>query len=122
VPALLELVSSSGGSLAAAGTGRVGGRRAAVAGPDGAPIAPGRRRLVFEGLIAILAVAAAVVIRERGLRTPTAGLPGGNALAGIDPIAIAAPTLAGLAGGLLAIRLMAIPLRALAAVTSARRA
>jgi putative ABC transport system permease protein len=121
LPALLELLSASAGNLAAAGAGRVAGRGATPAGSEGAPTAPGRRRLVFEGLIAILALAAAVVIRERGLRTPTAELSVGNALAGIDPIAIAAPTLAGLAGGLLAIRLMAIPLRALAAVTRARR-
>lgn len=122
LPAMLELASSGARNLAASG-GRdgVGGRGATAAGAEAAPTSPGRRRLVFEGLIAILAVAAAVVIRERGLRTPSAGVPAGGTLAGIDPIAIAAPTLAGLAGGLLAIRLVAFPLRALAAATRARR-
>lgn len=122
LPALLELSSASARNLAGAGSGdRVAGQGATAAPSEGAPTSPGRRRLVFEGLIAILAVAAAVVVRERGLRTPSLGVPSGGTLAGIDPLAIAAPTLAGLAGGLLAIRLVAIPLRALAAVTKARR-
>lgn len=122
LPAILELGSWSTRNLAAAGARTGAGSQAATAaGSDGLPTSPGRRRLVFEGLVAILSIAAAIVVRERGLRTPGTGVLGGSTLAGIDPIAIAAPTLAGLAGALLAIRLVSIPLRALAAVAGAGR-
>ena len=121
LPAVRELASSRAGNLVAVGAAERVAGHASAAGSDGSPASPGRRRLVFEGLVAILAVAAAVIVRERGLRTPSNAIPAGNALAGIDPIAIAAPALAGLAGGLLAIRLLAVPLRALAAATGARR-
>ena len=122
LPAMRDLASPAARNLATAGArDRIAGQAAPTAGSEGPPTSPGRRRLVFEALVVILAVGAAIVIRQRGLGTPSTAVAPEGTLAGIDPIAILAPTLAGLAGGLLAVRLLALPLRALAAATRARR-
>jgi len=68
------------------------------------PRAPTSRRLVFEGLVVLLAAVGAALLRERGLR------PDGTA----DPLIAAVPALVGVAAGLLALRLIPLPTRLLA--------
>jgi putative ABC transport system permease protein len=87
--------------------------------PEQGPGLPGRRRLVLEGLIVGLAAAASLILRERGARS--GGLTAGDAAVGIDPMAVVAPTLTGLAAALIAVRFMSLPLRALAALSATRR-
>ncbi len=85
------------------------------------PEAPSRRlaprRLVIEATIVGIAVAAAWLLRERGL----GGQRPGGATAGFDPFLAAAPVLVGVATALVAIRLYPIPVRALAWLTARRR-
>ncbi len=74
------------------------------------------RRLVFEALIVGLSLAAAWLLRERGLEgARTTGD------AGFDPFLAATPLLIGLAVGLLTIRLYPLPVRALGWVMARRR-
>jgi putative ABC transport system permease protein len=75
------------------------------------------RRLVFESLIIGLSLAAAWLLRERGVAT------GGQAGAsgGFDPFLAASPLLIGLSVGLLTIRLYPIPVRALGWLSARRR-
>ncbi len=75
------------------------------------------RRVVIEGTVVGIAVAAAWLLRERGL----GGQRPGGASAGFDPFLAAAPVLVGIATGLLAIRLYPIPVRALGWLTARRR-
>lgn len=110
------------GELRAAGVGVV------ERDPGSAPsVARGRRRLVLEAFLVVLAVAAAVALRDRGARLPASGSTGSDALArldplgGIDPLVIGAPALAAAAAGLLAVRLVPFPLRALSIAAAARR-
>jgi len=74
------------------------------------------RRLVFESLIVGLSLAAAWLLRERGLSG--AGSSDG---AGFDPFLAATPLLVGLACGLLTIRLYPLPVRALGWLMARRR-
>ncbi len=75
------------------------------------------RRLVFETLIVGLSLSAVWLLRERGLTTSgTTGHP-----LGFDPFVAAAPLLVGLAVGLVVIRLLPIPVRALGWVAARRR-
>ncbi|MEX1170178.1 MAG: FtsX-like permease family protein [Chloroflexota bacterium] len=75
------------------------------------------RRLVFESLIIGLSLAAAWLLRERGVAS------GGQAGAsrGFDPFLAASPLLIGLSVGLLTIRLYPIPVRALGWLSARRR-
>ena len=75
------------------------------------PRAPTPRRLVFEGLIVLLAAIGAVLLRERGLR------PDGS----VDPLIAAVPALVGVAAGLLALRLLPLPTRFLGWLARLRR-
>lgn len=83
----------------------------------GAPRGVRPRRLVFEGLVAVLAIAGAYLLRERGVR----GASSATDLAQADPLIAAVPTLVGIAAGLAAIRLVPLPLRLLARIASAGR-
>ena len=87
---------------------RAGARRRA--GPGGSS----PRRLVVEATIVGLAVAAAWLLRERGVGGGTAGGPRGP-----DPFLAAAPVLIGVAVGLVAMRLYPMPIRALGWLTAA---
>ncbi|MGH3076372.1 MAG: hypothetical protein ACRDQC_15645, partial [Gaiellales bacterium] len=62
---------------------------------------------MFEGLVVVLAVAGAILLRERGVR----GASSAGQLSQADPFVAAVPALAGLAAGLLAMRLFPLPLR-----------
>jgi putative ABC transport system permease protein len=64
-----------------------------------------RRRLVIEGGLVAIAAAAVLVLRER-----TVNAAGGAGSVGVDPLVVAAPALAGLAAGVVARRLLPIPL------------
>ncbi|MBW8482875.1 FtsX-like permease family protein [Actinomadura parmotrematis] len=67
---------------------------------------PSRRRLVLEALVAVLAVAAAVVARQRGAA--------GQAELGADPLVSAMPVLLAVAAGLVVLHVYPFPLRLLA--------
>ena len=88
-------------------TGREGpaGRRASA------------RRLVFEGLIVVLAAGGAWLLRDRGIR----GASSVTALAGADPLLAAAPALAGLAAGIVATRVFPVPVRLFGGIAAAGR-
>jgi len=75
------------------------------------------RRLVFEGLVLVLAVAGTALLRSRGLAARTAA--GGEV--GLDPFLAAVPLLLGLVVGLATLRLFPLPLRILAWVAALRR-
>ena len=75
------------------------------------------RRLVIEATIVGIAVAAAWLLRERGL----GGQRPSDPAAGFDPFLAASPVLVGVATALVAIRLYPIPVRALAWLTARRR-
>ena len=64
------------------------------------------RRLTFEGLVIVLAVGGAYLLRERGI----AGGSTAGELAGVDPLLAAVPALIGLAVGLLTVRIYPLPL------------
>ncbi|MBI3751678.1 MAG: hypothetical protein HY263_08515, partial [Chloroflexi bacterium] len=69
------------------------------------------RRLVFEGLVVLLAGVGASLLRERGLR------PDGTA----DPLIAAVPALVGVSAGLVALRLLPLPTRFLGWLARLRR-
>jgi putative ABC transport system permease protein len=75
------------------------------------------RRLVFEVLLISLSLAAAWLLRERGLSSVQAA----GTTPGFDPFLAAAPLLVGLAIGLVIIRLYPIPVRGLGWLASRRR-
>ncbi|HET9851096.1 MAG TPA: FtsX-like permease family protein [Candidatus Limnocylindrales bacterium] len=86
------------------------------------------RRLVIEATIVFLAVAATLLLRERGLAgtggTGGAGAPGSGATAAaapVDPLLAAVPVLAGLAAGIVALRLYPLPIRVLGWLAARRR-
>jgi len=74
---------------------------------------PSPRRLVLEGLVVVLAVVGAVLLRQRGIASGTASA----ALPSADPLAAAVPALAGLAAGLIAVRLLPLLIAPLARFT-----
>lgn len=99
----------------AAGGGWVELRRArSVTRQDAALPRPSPRRLAAEALVGILAVLGVVLLRRRGLTAPAAE-------AGIDPLLATVPLLVGLAAGLVLLRLVPLPLRALTRMARARR-
>jgi putative ABC transport system permease protein len=74
----------------------------------------GPRRIVAEGVVIILAVAGAILLRDRGVR----GASSAGELAAADPLVAAVPALAGIAAGLIVVRLFPLPMRAFAALAS----
>ncbi len=77
----------------------------------------GPRRLAVEGLVVALAIAGAWLLRERGIR---GGSTAGE-LGGADPFIAAAPALVGVAAGLVAVRLFALPMALLARIAGLAR-
>jgi putative ABC transport system permease protein len=75
------------------------------------------RRIVFEATTVAVALAAAWLLRERGLGSARPG----TAAPGFDPFLAAAPVLIGIATALLTIRLYPLPIRALAWLGARRR-
>lgn len=78
-----------------------------------APRATRARRLVLEALIVLLAVLGLVLLRRRGLTQS-----GGSSF---DPYLALVPVLAGLAAGMLMLRLAPLPIRVLASLARSRR-
>lgn len=78
---------------------------------------PSPRRLVFEGLVVVLAVAGTILLRDRGVQ----GVSSAGDLEAADPFIAAVPALAGLAAGLVAVRLFPLPMGLLAALAALRR-
>ncbi|HEY8989921.1 MAG TPA: hypothetical protein VIM39_12930, partial [Candidatus Limnocylindrales bacterium] len=90
----------------------------ARAGRDGdPPRGPSPRRLVFDGLVIVLATFGAYLLRERGVR----GTSSTGTLSGADPLIAAVPALAAIAAGLAAVRLVPLPLRLLGRVAASGR-
>ncbi len=81
------------------------------------PRPPTTRRLVFEGLVVLLAVGGAILLRERGVR----GTSSAGELAQADPFVAAVPALIGIAAGLIAVRLFPLPMALLARLARRRR-
>ena len=88
-----------------------GGREAARVGR------PSPQRLVFEGLVVVLAVVGAFLLRQRGIASASVS----GALPTADPLATAVPALAGLAAGLIAVRLLPLVMAPLARLTRLTR-
>jgi putative ABC transport system permease protein len=78
---------------------------------------PGPRRLAFEGLVVGLAVVGAYLLRERGV----AGSSSTTTLAGADPFIAVVPALAGIAAGIVAVRLLPVPMYVLSRIAAFRR-
>jgi putative ABC transport system permease protein len=74
------------------------------------------RRLVIEMTIVFIAVAATLLLRQRGL---TVGGTGSEAR--FDPLLASVPVLSGLAAGIVALRLYPLPIRALGWLAALRR-
>ncbi|MDP9468613.1 MAG: FtsX-like permease family protein [Chloroflexota bacterium] len=74
------------------------------------------RRLVIEGTIVFIAVAATLLLRQRGLAVGEAG-----SVARFDPLLASVPVLSGLAAGIVALRLYPLPIRAFGWVAAQRR-
>jgi putative ABC transport system permease protein len=68
------------------------------------------RRLIFEGLVVVLAVIGIVLLRRRGLTAAGAG----SEASGFDPFLAAVPVLLGVAVGLVVLRLYPLPVRVVA--------
>ena len=94
-----------------------GGPSFSAAREPAAPQAPTPRRLILEGFAVALAVGAAVLLRDRGLR----GASSVGQLSSADPLVAAVPALIGIAAGLLAVRLYPIPISLLASLARRRR-
>ena len=78
------------------------------------------RRLILEGLVVVLACAGAWLLRERGVGSVGSTAIPGDAPAA-DPLIAAVPALAGVAAGLILVRLLPIPIRALGRLAGRRR-
>jgi putative ABC transport system permease protein len=113
---VLVLATVPGVGPAAIGAGRELRR----AGP------PTPRRLVFEGLVVVLAVVGSVLLRERGISSVvgSGGLGTGSSSGTVppaDPFVAAVPALIGLATGLVAVRLLPILIGPLARLSRGAR-
>ncbi|HEY7969545.1 MAG TPA: FtsX-like permease family protein [Candidatus Limnocylindrales bacterium] len=84
---------------------------------DDVPRGPSIRRLVFDGVVIVLAIVAAWLLRERGIR----GTSSAGTLAAADPLVAAVPVLVGVAVGLILVRLTPIPLRVLGRIAARGR-
>jgi putative ABC transport system permease protein len=73
------------------------------------------RRLVLEGTAVLIAIAGVVLLRQRGLTIGSGGV------VRFDPFMAAVPILAGLATGLLVMRLYPLPIRAIGWLAAKRR-
>ena len=78
---------------------------------------PGPRRLAFEAFVVVLALIGAFLLRERGVR----GASSTAALTGADPFIAVVPALAGIAAGIIAVRLLPIPMLLLSRLAAIRR-
>jgi putative ABC transport system permease protein len=74
------------------------------------------RRLVIEATVVGVAVAATLLLRQRGLTIGPAGT-----VAQVDPLLASVPVLSGLAAGIVAVRLYPLPIRALGWLAARRR-
>ena len=74
------------------------------------------RRLVIEMTIVFIAVAATLLLRQRGLTVGAVG-----SVARFDPLLASVPVLSGLAAGIVALRLYPLPIRALGWLAAQRR-
>jgi len=84
---------------------------------DDIPRGPSIRRLVLDGVVIVLAIVAAWLLRERGIR----GASSTGTLASADPLVAAVPVLVGIAVGLILVRLAPIPLRVLGRIAARGR-
>ena len=75
------------------------------------------RRLMFEVLLVVAAIASALLLRERGVAAVQAATEG----AGIDPLIALVPALVGVAAGILVVRLYPVPLAAVGWLARRRR-
>lgn len=92
--------------------------------PDRPPAAA--RRFVLEATFVLIALAGALLVRERGLAVPPTsgtGASGGAApvVAAVNPLLSVIPALCGLAAGIVAVRLYPLPVRALGWLAARRR-
>ncbi|MES2209651.1 MAG: FtsX-like permease family protein [Chloroflexota bacterium] len=113
--ALVALVAVA--VLVAATVPATGGSSFGSARESSVPRPPTPRRLILEGLVVILAAGGAVLLRDRGIR----GASSAGNLAQADPLIAAVPALAGIAAGLIAVRLLPLPIRLLARLARRRR-
>jgi putative ABC transport system permease protein len=84
---------------------------------DDIPRGPSIRRLVLDGVLIVLAIVAAWLLRERGIR----GASSTGTLAAADPLVAAVPVLVGVAVGLVLVRLAPIPLMLLGRIAARGR-
>lgn len=85
-------------------------------GPTGTP-RTSTRRLLLEGLVVVLAIGGAYLLRERGIGSVSSVADAPAA----DPLIAAVPALAGLAAGLILVRLLPVPVRLLGRLAGRRR-
>jgi putative ABC transport system permease protein len=78
---------------------------------------PGPRRIAIEALVVVMAIGGALLLRDRGV----AGASSTGALAGADPFIAAVPALAGIAAGIVAVRLLPLPMLVLSSLAAIRR-
>lgn len=86
-----------------------------LSGGDPPALGPSARRLVLEGTAVVLAVGAIFLLRQRGLTIGEEGVPR------FDPLLAATPALAGMAVGIVAMRLYPYPIIALSWLAARRR-
>jgi putative ABC transport system permease protein len=78
---------------------------------------PSPRRLLFEGFVVVLAILGAYLLVERGV----AGSSSTSTLTGVDPFIAVVPALAGIAAGIVAVRLLPVPLVGVSKLAAMRR-
>ncbi|HET9344267.1 MAG TPA: ABC transporter permease [Candidatus Limnocylindrales bacterium] len=111
VAAVTTLVLVAAGAPTALAAPRGPGRDTAVV------QRPSPRRLLMEGLVVVLAILGAYLLRERGV----AGASSTAALTGVDPFIALVPALAGIAAGIIAVRLLPIPMAGVSRLAAMRR-
>lgn len=79
------------------------------------------RRLVIEAVVVLVAIGAALLVRERGISGASAAGSGADAAAGADPLIAIVPAMAGVAAGIIAMRIYPLPAAALGALAAHRR-
>jgi putative ABC transport system permease protein len=92
------------------------------------PRRPTARRLIFEGLVILLATGGALLLRQRGIAGAGATSVGavgaggsGSIVDQTDPLLAAVPALLGIAAALAAVRIIPLPMRLLAWLAGRRR-
>jgi putative ABC transport system permease protein len=87
-------------------------------GPDAAIVRrPSARRIAAEAFVVALAIGGAALLRQRGV----AGASSAGALSGADPFIAAVPALAGIGAGIIAVRLLPLPMLLLSSLAAIRR-